>query len=48
MVTGQNGIGQNDTDKMVRTQCRGQNDSNFCRFQFNWTEYIFSNHKLQI
>jgi len=30
------------------TKCHGQNGSNFNRFQFNWIEYIFSNHKLQI
>src|SRR6218665_2398952 len=33
-VTGQNGIGQNGTDKMVRTKWHGQNGSNFYRFQF--------------
>src|SRR6218665_2978641 len=32
---GQNGIGQNDTDKMARTKWHGQNGSNFYRFQFN-------------
>jgi len=35
MVTGQNGIGQNGMDKMVRTKWHGQNGSNFYRFQFN-------------
>ena len=34
-VTGQNGFGQNGTDKMVRTKWHGQNGSNFYRFQFN-------------
>ena len=34
-VTGQNGIGQNGTDKMVRTKWHGQNGINFYRFQFN-------------
>ena len=34
-VTGQNGIGQNGTDKMVWTKWHGQNGSNFYRFQFN-------------
>src|SRR6218665_487839 len=34
-VTGQNGIGQNGTDKMVRTKWHGQNGSNCYRFQFN-------------
>ena len=34
-VTGQNGSGQNGTDKMVRTKCNGQNGSNFYRFQLN-------------
>jgi len=34
-VTGQNGIGQNGTDKMVQTKWYGQNGSNFYRFQFN-------------
>jgi len=29
MVTGQNGSGQNGTDKMVRTEWYGQNGSNF-------------------
>jgi len=29
MVTGQNGIGQNGTDIMVRTKWYGQNGSNF-------------------
>ena len=47
-VTGQNGIGQNGTDKMVRTKRHGQNGSNFYRFQFNWIEFLFSNHKSQI
>jgi len=45
-VTGQNGIGQNGTDKMVRAKWYGQNGSN--RFQFNWIEVLFSNHKSQI
>jgi len=34
-VTRQNGIGQNGTDKMVRTKWYGQNGSNFYRFQLN-------------
>jgi len=34
-VTGQNGIGQNGTDKMVWTKWYRQNGSNFYRFQFN-------------
>ena len=34
-VTGQNGIGQYGTDKMVWTKWCGQNGSNFYRFQFN-------------
>jgi len=36
-VTGQNGIGQNVTDKMVAIS-----------IDFNSIEYILSNHKLQI
>jgi len=44
-VTGQNGIGQNGTYKMLRTKCHGQNGSNF---YINWIECIFSNHRLQI
>ena len=41
-------------DKMARTKWYGQNGtdknngSNFYRFQFNWTEFLFSNHKSQI
>jgi len=35
LVTGQNGIGRNGTDKIVRTKCHGQNGSNFYRFQLN-------------
>ena len=31
-VPGQNGRGQNGTDKMVRTKWHGQNGSNFYRF----------------
>ena len=34
-VTEQNGIGQNGTDKIVRTKWYEQNGSNFYRFQFN-------------
>jgi len=41
-VTGQNGIGENGMDKMVWT-----NGINFYRFQFNWFEVLFSNHKSQ-
>ena len=48
MVTGQNGIGQNGTDKVVKTKCHRQIGSNSYRFQFNGIEYIFINHKLQI
>jgi len=47
-VTGQNGIGQNGTDKTVRTKRYGQNGSNFYGFQFNWIEFLFSIHKSQI
>ena len=47
-VTGQKGIGQNGTEKIVRTKRYGQNGSNFYRFQFNWIEFLFSNHKSQI
>jgi len=42
-VTGQNGIGQNGTDKIVRTKWYGQNGSNFYRIEF-----LFSNHKSRI
>jgi len=35
-------------DKMVRTKWYGQNGSNLYRFQFNWIEFLFGNHKLQI
>jgi len=50
MVTGQNGIEPNGTDKMVRTKWHWQNGSNFYWFQFNWIEFLFSrpNHKSQI
>src|SRR6218665_1970950 len=34
--------------RMVRTKWYGQNGSNFCRFQFNRIEFLFSNHKSQI
>jgi len=47
MVTGQNGIGQNGTDKMLRTKWYGQNGySNF--YRFNRIEFLSSNHKSQI
>jgi len=31
-----------------RTKWYGQNDSNFYRFQFNWIEFLFCNHKSEI
>src|SRR6218665_140409 len=47
-MTGENGIGQNGTYKMVRTKWHEQNGSNFYTFQFNRIEFLFSNHKSQI
>ena len=44
-VTGQNGIGQNGTNNMVRIKWNGQNASNFYRFQFNSIKFLFNNHK---
>ena len=41
-VTGQNRIGQNGTDKMVRTKWHRQNGSNCYSFQFNLIEVLFS------
>ena len=35
-------------DKMVQTKWHGQNGINFYRLQFNWMEFLFSNHKSQI
>src|SRR6218665_458122 len=43
-VTGQNGIGQNGTDKMVRTKCHGQNVTDkmvAISIDFNSTELNF-------
>jgi len=31
-----------------RTKWYGQNGRNLYRFQFNWIEFLFSNHKSQI
>jgi len=49
LVTGQNGSGQNGTDKMVWTKWYVQNGSNFWnRLQFKWIQFLFSNPKSQI
>ena len=37
-----------DRTKWYWTKWHGQNGSNFYRFQFNWIEFLFSNHKSQI
>ena len=50
-VTGQNGIVQNGTDKMVWTKWYGQNGTDKMVAIFidsNLTEFLFSNHKSQI
>jgi len=37
-----------DRTKWYWTKWYGQNGSNFYRFQFNWNEFLFSNHRSQI
>jgi len=37
-----------DRTKWYWTKWYGQNVSNFYRFQFNWIEFVFSNHKSHI
>ena len=33
---------------MAWTKWHGQNGSNVYRFQFNWIDFLFSNHKSQL